>query len=407
MDGLLFDELVPSLDGLIPFSMNQLRRIVLVTNIPTPYRVPLFAELSGKLEARGYRLHVVFGGSGYARRKHVPDPSTFRFDYSFLDGSKVERKDVEKTSFLYKGLSSELKRLSPAVVIVSGFSAATVKIFLRSIFSRVPYIIWNGSIPSNYRKEGSVKRLLRKLLAARASAFVAYGSLARRYLVGLGADEQKVRVAINTVDASFFSRETEKCRREVHTGDGRKHLLTISYLSPRKHISKLIEAVAALTKFRMDVMLDIVGDGSDRAALEAMVERLGLKEHVRFHGHLQREELPALMANATLFLFQTDFDIWGLTLNEAMAAGLPVICSPNAGASADLIREGETGFIDDFSDAESSAALISRLLDDPEKLQRTGSVAASFISRKATLEISADGFVEAVGIAPGRTASGH
>ena len=124
--------------------MDALRKIVLITNIPTPYRVPLFEELSRMLQVRGFALHVVFGGKGYARRNFQIDPSTFGFAHSFLDGSKVERADVEKTSFLYKGLGKALRKLKPELVIVSGFSVATIKVFLRGI----PYIVWNGGVRS-------------------------------------------------------------------------------------------------------------------------------------------------------------------------------------------------------------------------------------------------------------------
>lgn len=378
--------------------MHQSRNILLITNIPTPYRVPLFEELSQLLEVRGYTLHVVFGGSSYARRNFKIDPAAFRFNHVFLDGSKVERRDVERTSFLYRGLGKELRRLSPELVIVSGFSAATLQLFLRGI----PYIIWNGSVSSGYRKEGFLKRMYRKLLARKAVGFVAYGTKAKSYLEQLGAPSSGIAIGINTVDTSFFSRETEKQRRMLGREESTMRLLAISYLSPRKRIDLLIEFARALKARRKDFVLDVVGDGSDRPLLEELVTRYALTEQVRFHGHLQREALPPLLATASMFLFQTDFDIWGLTLNEAMAAGLPVACSPNAGAAADLIHEGETGFMIDYHHSEAAAERIDRLLDQPELLQRVGTMAGSFISRKVTLEISARGFWEAIHKAIGK-----
>lgn len=386
---------------------QSLKTIVLVTNIPTPYRVPLFNELDAALRNRGRRLHVIFGAASYARRKFEIDAGTFQFDHTFLDASLIQRGDTEKTTFLYKGLGKVLHRLAPEKIIVSGFSPATVKIYWRNLIAafmfrkKVPFIIWNGSIEADYRRDGSFKRFFRKILASSASGAVAYGSRAKDYLEKLGIAPSRVFIGVNTVDTTFFSRSTEKIRQQKRAVEnpvahGRIHLLSIGYLSPRKNFHQLIEVMRLLHEHRKDIVLDLVGDGSERKQLENLVKTYGLTDVVHFHGYLQKEALPVLMADATLFLFQTDFDIWGLVLNEAMAAGLPVICSPNAGAAADLIREAETGFIMDFNQPELVAAKIMELLADPEKCRSIGANAAGYISRFAALQNSISGFLKAL-----------
>ena len=85
-----------------------------------------------------------------------------------------------------------------------------------------------------------------------------------------------------------------------------------------------------------------------------------------------------------------------MVLNEAMAAGVPCIVSPNAGAAADLIVEGETGFVCNYNDIDSVVAKIEYLLDRPHEVVRIGENARIYIRNNATLEISASGFVNAV-----------
>jgi glycosyltransferase involved in cell wall biosynthesis len=386
---------------------ERMKTIVLITNIPTPYRVPLFNELDAALRNRGRKLHVIFGASTYARRKFTLDPASFQFEHTFLDASVIQRGDNEKTTFLYKGLNKTLDRISPEKIIVSGFSPATAKIYLRNVtrlltFRRsTPFIIWNGSIEDSYRSEGLIKRLFRRSIACRASAAVAYGSRAKDYLVKLGVPTDRVFIGINTVDTSFFSRATEKARQAqaMNTAvdsSSVQHLLSIGYLSPRKNTQQLIELMKLIYARNKNVVLDIVGDGSDREALEKLAQSYGLSGVIRFHGYLQKEALPELMAKASLFLFQTDFDIWGLVLNEAMSAGLPVICSPNAGAATDLIREGETGYIMDFNQPEKVAERVLLLLSDAEECQRVGTAASGYISRFATIQNSVSGFLSAI-----------
>jgi glycosyltransferase involved in cell wall biosynthesis len=391
MDGLFPHAMVQTLDAMKQARTVKPGTIALVTNIPTPYRVPLFRELDAMLRNRGYRLVVVFGGRGYDRRLFKMDPSSFGFEHRFLDGSRLQRKDVERTSFLFRGLGKELRQLRPDAVIVSGFSFAALKVLL----SGRPFIVWNGSVEGEYRREGRLKRAFRKLLARQASAFVAYGTAAKSYLTGLGVKEEKVFIGINTVDTAFFSRETEKQRQVIRRSSVRR-LLTVSYLTPRKEIIRLLQTALELSRLRRDFVLEIVGEGSERERLEAFVKEHGLQEQVVFSGYLQREDLPARMAAADLFLFQTGFDIWGLTVNEAMAAGLPVCCTPHAGCASDLVHEGETGFMVDYADAVSAAKKIHALLQQQEMTERIGAAAASYIGRMATLETSAQGFLRAV-----------
>lgn len=396
--------MVPTLDEV---KKDRMETIVLITNIPTPYRVPLFNELNAALRNRGRKLHVIFGAPTYARRNFQIDPATFEFEHTFLDASLIQRNDSEKTTFLYKGLSRVLNEINPSKIIVSGFSPATGKIFLRNALrvmtfrKATPFIIWNGSIEDTYRPEGVLKRTFRMFLARRASAAIAYGSRAKEYLVKLGLPASRVFIGINTVDTTFFSRATEKARQKNKSSNPSgpstvQHLLSISYLSPRKNGRQLIELMRTIHATDKNVVLDLVGDGSEREALEQLAREYGIAENVRFHGHLQKEALPELMANATLLLFQTDFDIWGLVLNEAMAAGLPVICSPNAGASADLIREGETGFVLDFNQTDQVAAKVLSLLNDPGECQRIGAGASGYMARFATLQNSVSGFLSAI-----------
>ncbi|MFM9052863.1 MAG: glycosyltransferase family 4 protein [Bacteroidota bacterium] len=372
-----------------------MKKIVLVTNIPTPYRVPLFNLLANVLEQEGFRLHVVFGASTYGRRMHTSDPSLFRFEHTFLDSNKVTRGDKEKTTFLYNGLSSLLGRLAPDAVIVSGFSPATVRVYLRRITKGTPYIIWNGSIIDDFRRDGMLKSALRKRLIAGASGFIAYGTRAKEYLVSMGAPPDQVSIGINTVDTDFFSQETARLRSQLPP-ESVHRLLSIGYLSPRKGTMRLIELMRTLKDRKNEFILDLVGDGEERGVLEDLVKSYGLENRVRFHGFVPRERLPEHMAKAKVFLFQTRFDIWGLVLNEAMAAGLPVICSHNAGAARDLIEEGKTGYVRDFDDAEAVASLVEKLIADPQVADKVATQASAFITENAGLKASAEGFLIAI-----------
>jgi glycosyltransferase involved in cell wall biosynthesis len=376
--------------------MRKENKILLITNIPTPYRLPLFNELNGQLENKGLKLKVIFGALGYPRRKWELDMSECQFDYKVLFSKKIGYSDPEKTSFTYSGLYRVISEENPSVIITNAFSIATAKLWLRSFLKgNIRYIIWSGAIKQKYNIDSFLRKLQRKMLIKRAAGFVAYGSKAKEYLISLGADPEKIEIGINTVDTEFYRQETGKMRN-LENRNNKKHILYIGHLSQRKNVSKVLEGINLLSKSRSDFLLDIVGDGEESKRLEKYVDENQLIDYVMFHGFKQKSDIPQFMAQSDCFLFQTDFDIWGLVLVEAMAAGLPCIASIHAGATHDLIRDEITGFAMDFSETEKVAEKINWILDNHEQAKEIGQNASRFIEENVSIEKSAEGFVKAV-----------
>jgi glycosyltransferase involved in cell wall biosynthesis len=371
------------------------KKILLVTNIPNPYRLPLFNELDRLLKQEGMELVVVFGATGYHRRRFTLDWSEATFPYEMLDSSTFQLGNIEKTAVTYRKLSKTIRNHKPDAIIVSGFSMATLKIWLHSFFSKRPYVIWSGSVEFPGWFDSGIRKLMRHFFVRRASAYIAYGTKAKEYFERRGASSKKISIAINTVDVGYFAKETQSLRSSVDKS-GLRHLLYVGYLEPRKNVANLIVVVEKLSRHRKDFVLDIAGDGSQKNELEQLVRAKGLEHFVRFHGFLQKKELPELFALADCFLFQTDFDIWGLVLNEAMAAGIPCIAPSNAGATADLISDGETGFVADFLNHDALISIINRILDDHQLANKIGIAAVAFIRDHVNLAVSAQGFMSAI-----------
>jgi glycosyltransferase involved in cell wall biosynthesis len=365
----------------------------------------LFNEINRKLENKKFKLKVVFGALSYPRRKWDVDMSDCKFEYEVLSSKNIKYDDPEKASFTYSGLYRVISKEKPVVIITNAFSIATMKLWLRSWFKRTPYLIWSGAIHRKDQPESFLRKLQRRILIDRASAFIAYGTKAKEYLISFGANPDKIEIGINTVDTEYYKKETEEIRKILENKKienyenknyNKKHLLYIGHLSQRKNVLKIIEAINNLSKTRKDIILDIVGDGDEQMRLEKYVMENNLTEFVEFHGFKQKKEIPQYMAKADCFLFQTDFDIWGLVLVEAMAAGLTCIASTHAGATYDLIKEGVTGFAMDFSETEKVAKKIDWILKNPESAKEIGQKASRFIGENVTIEKSAEGFVKAI-----------
>jgi len=374
-----------------------MKKAIFITNIPNPYRIPLFNEINKQFSEMQVKLKVVFGSEGYKRRMFHLDLNEIKFDFEILDDkAHTFSEDGEKTLFFYRGLLKLLRREKPDAVIVAGFSSATMQVLLYKILSGTPYIIYSGSIETKSRNTSFLRKLQRSLLLKSSNAFVVYGNMAKQYLVNAGASENKIFIGRNTVDTTFFADNTSAIRKAKPNNNTKTHFTYVGYLVPRKNVKVLLEAIKIVAAERKDFCLDILGDGISRPELEKYVVDNNLSAHVIFHGFRQKEELPEFFARSSGFLFQTGFDIWGLVLNEAMAAGLPCISSPNAGATFDLIKEGETGFKIDFDDSRKAAEKITWLIDNKAEAAAMGQRASAFIRDQVNLENAAKGFKNAL-----------
>lgn len=370
-------------------------KVVLITNIPNQYRIPLFNELHEQLIGVGKDLHVIFGARGYQKRKTVVDLSECVFSYEILASGGLKKVE-NKTGFMfYGGLYRALKKQAADQIIVAGYSLATIKIWLLSFVSKVDYFIWSGSIENKKSGSNFMRTFQRKLLINRAEGFIAYSTLAKRYFEHLGAKSSKITVVGNTVDVNFFKVEVEK-NRNSFVKKSSKHLTYMGYLTPRKNVELLLLVVKELLAFRNDFVLDIIGAGESRLELESFVRENSLEKYVIFHGFKQKEEIPYYLAASNCFLFQTDFDIWGLVLNEAMASGIPCLSSVNAGATTDLIKEGVTGFKVNFAETRLVAQKIDWILSHPDEMKVLGENARNFILNDYSLKCCANKIISTI-----------
>ena len=370
------------------------KTIFLITNIPTPYRLPLFSEIDRQLMKLGYQLKVYFGAETYGKHKWKIRNTSFNFEHEYLESIRLRFKDVEKAMFTYDGILRRVYKERPAAIIVNGFSVASTKMWATSFFPKPPpYIIWSEAV----KDDGTLifrvlRRFQRKLIAKRASASIVPGKVAKKYIMGLGINYSRISIGINTVDVESYLRLQKQKKKKQK----RFELICVGYLVKRKQIHLLFPIVKFLEKQSYNVHLIIVGDGPEKEILMAKAKKLNIENFVTFEGYKQKEQVAEFLSKADCFLFPSAFDVWGMVLVEAMAAGLPCLASVNAGATYDLIDHGRNGFAVDFENIGDVSLIIKWLIENPEKNIEIGILARQKVLDECTLEKSAAGFIKAV-----------
>ncbi len=378
-------------------------KIILVTSIPSPYRIPLFRRLSDRCHERGWHLKVLFLSRGYSRRQWKVDDRQFQFDHGILHEASIMIGEAF-FSMAWK-LPIRLHRERPDVVIVAGFGPATLWVALMAFILGTPFIVWSGETIQEEairKKFRSLRRVFRRFIARRADAFIAYGSVAKAYLENLGLPTAKIFVATNTVDTETIQTETTRKRATGRNPFGdqagsRFNILFVGYLEKRKGVHLILEALDQLRGFLPEerFAFHIVGGGREDVTLKNIVALRNLG-NVLFWGHHQNDALPAYYAFGDVLIFSSLNELYGLVPIEAMAAGLPVLCSKYAGCTPDLIVSGVNGIIIDPRDPLSVAQELYDLLSNDARRLAMSRAAQETALRRFSIDVSTTGFLEAL-----------
>jgi glycosyltransferase involved in cell wall biosynthesis len=158
-------------------------------------------------------------------------------------------------------------------------------------------------------------------------------------------------------------REALRQAREARRSPGRLRLVTVGRLVPERRHDLLVRALAAVRTSMPAATLTIVGDGPARLPLEGLATQLGLADHVRFAGRVPRDEVPKHLLESDLYVSPTTIENFGFSVVEAAVHAVPVVTT-RVGFPAELVLDGETGYVVPPADLEALTAAIRRVLAD-------------------------------------------
>jgi glycosyltransferase involved in cell wall biosynthesis len=295
---------------------------------------------------------------------------------------------------LYRCLASE----QPRAVAIPGWSAPYALLALSwCLKTSTPAVLMSESTVFDRRRPFLGERIKRKLLRLYQAALVG-GRRHTEYLHHFGFPEVAVFPGYDVVDNAHFGRLQPGAEAEL--GARQSFLVSCRFIRV-KNLPRLLEGYA---RYRQEAGsaawgLVLAGDGPERDKVAEAMRMLNLDDSVRLAGFVQYDGLPARYARAGAFILPSVSEPWGLVVNEAMAAGLPVLVSNRCGCAPDLVQEGRNGFTFDPYETEELARLMLRLSSMREDKRAAMGQASREIISRWTPETFATNLMKAVEVA--------
>ena len=337
-----------------------MKRVVIITNIPAPYRVDLFYYL--QQHTKEYELHILYASRNEDNRTWEIEEDKM-VNSHFLDSSTIKIPGRYDTKYIHisRGVYAELEKLQPSIVVGSEYNPTVLQALRYCRKKKIPYISWTDGTLHSERSINRIQKYLRKYVIHHAKAYLASSSRSKEAQVAYGADKRSCFISFLTVDIDKYLVNTDQRVKN--------RMLCVGSLIERKGIDLLLKALQGLDE---EYTLAIAGSGQEEANLRELVQKLGIEERVEFLGYLPQQDLRKEYARSSIFVLPTREDCFALVVLEAMCAALPVICSCYADGAYDLIEEGENGFIVDPYHTEKFREYLKRLLQSPEQAVEMG-----------------------------------
>ncbi|MBA3315522.1 MAG: glycosyltransferase family 4 protein [Planctomycetota bacterium] len=348
--------------------------------MPTPYWQELFEAFrrDGRIQPSALYMYSVA-------------PGTYWGDRALPDGEAVLPSRLAKTwggrLCHHPSIQEALIKSDADVYVVGGYSTWTCRAAMRwlrrnrkrwVLFGERPGVTHRGRIA------GRLRRLVLSSAIRDAAAVAAVGSAAVTAYRDLGFEGRTITSVPYYTDTEPFRRRPAKAGQVA----GRLRLLFCGQLIARKGVDVLLSAFHRVSRNHPNAELVLAGEGPLRKELEASIAP-HLRDRVRFVGFQPIESLPDLFADADLFVLPSRHDGWGVVVNQALAAGLPVVASDAVGAALDFVSGCGTGIVVPAGDAISLANAISTFADDAHKIRRHAKQ-ASMMAAELTLERGVD-----------------
>lgn len=309
-----------------------MKKILFITNIPNPYRQKFYNLLSQKVD-----LTVIYEAP-LAQDIDFAQIEESRYNAIFLSEGKIQENKIN-----YKIIKYLKKHKDYDDVVVTNYAYATELFAILYLLIHGRHYLFELDSQIKDNRKG---RFLKKIVLDYSGKIF---SPSRENLINYGIDERKI------IQYNFTSVEEKDLISECLCGEDKRRirnkigvkekvvLLYVGRIIYKKGVDILVKEFIKMYEHRTDIGLYLIGNYYDSDFYMSLdIASYSNIHHIAF---CEKDVLMEYYSCADIFVFLTRDDPWGLVINEAIAAGLPVLSSDKCGAAKELITDYKNGFV--------------------------------------------------------------
>jgi glycosyltransferase involved in cell wall biosynthesis len=351
-------------------------RVVIITNMPAPYRVPAWNKIA---EVLGENFLVIFCCRQEPNRNwKITD---MKFNHVFLKENFSLKRDGTTYVHNNKDVWKHLKVFKPDVIITGGFNPTMLYAFVYSILNRKKHVPFSDGWEITEGNLSFIHKALRYIVFKFSDAFIACSIKGKKHFKSYSVKEKAIYIshltildALCTTGASYEAREYD--------------ILFSGRFVNGKNPIFFVRVARLLKKENKKIKVLLLGNGPLKDDVLAQLKKYEIDFF--YAGHINQDELLSHYNNSKLFLFPTLLDAWGVVANEALTVGTPILVSPFAGCTEELVINKFNGYILNL-DEQLWADHCLELLNDREKWKKFSNnalfTAAKFTHGRAAMEL--------------------
>jgi glycosyltransferase involved in cell wall biosynthesis len=370
-------------------------RVVFVNTHPIQYFAPLYADLNTEPDFSVTALYLsdysVRGAAdqGFGQLVKWDVDLLMGYEARFVRSAERRGEMAGFFSVVAPGLWREIRRGGFDAVVVHGHTpVAMVAAAIAAKTARIPTFL-RCETHLGLRRS-ALKSLLRRPLIGtyyrRLDGVLAIGSANKEFYRAIGVPEQRIFWMPYAVDNKRFlvaSALTDLERKELRGSfgiyDDRPIVLYAGKFQRRKHPDDLLRAAARLHREGAVFNLVMVGSGEMEGELRTLAQQYELS-NVYFAGFVNQAALPRIYAACDVFALPSQDEPWGLAVNEAMCAGLPIVASVEIGCVPDLVQDSRNGRTFSAGNVAGLTDALRSLLIDPGLRRGMGEASRQIIA---------------------------
>lgn len=366
--------------------MKSAYRLAVLNTHPIQYFAPLYRRLAQEpdIDLTVYYCSNIgaetYVDPGFGQELKWDIPLLDGYSYKFLNNIRKSSYVSGFFSLVNPAIITELWRGNYDALLVHGHTPFSnilgilaAKLVGTSVFMR-------GETHLLLERHGVKKQLrpqLMKWFYKLCDACLAIGSLNREYYLAHGVPADNIFLVPYSVDNQFFTSRVDAFKSNETNVKAELGLpvapaiLYASKLQRRKHPAALLLAYQQIRQRGIAACLAFVGTGEEEAHLKQLVAEHQI-EDVFFFGFRNQTELPKFFAAADVFVLPAENEPWGLIINEAMCASLPIVAGENVGAVRDLLEINKNGFTCKAGDVQGLSNCLEQVVVKPTQMKQMG-----------------------------------